>query len=1034
MNKKIKNKSSIARIIISNFDSEKIKEIKILHEKKSFLDVFEIKEAEYCSTKNKIKFIDVVSIGEDKLNIKITEEGNIEASLEREKNIIRKYLISGEYFDKKSSKRYHRDINSNRLKNKGSLDDKTVKIKLEILENLNWKGEEKKDRRRNETITERKLLSGQTQEYYSIIANNSLNGININIDNKNTISYKMIDSQMIYSIKRFLNYRSSMLMYFSFINNFFIKNDEIQNIIGEDNFGIEEIGKIFKNNTSDNGNCELVLNILAEEIQKIMIKAFEYLNNQIKNNNDKRKRMMEENKKGDIPEFIEEIPQLSVEELKEDLKKIVIYFADFRHKLVHYNYQYFQELFSGKGEIQKDICEQLSLNIFKLLSTVKNLKNENKTNYLDKFSEITILGKIKQAVKVYNLYNTLCEKSNGFNKFINSFFSVNGEEDKEFKVLINEHMEKRIEYLKNRKLKLEKEIIEEKNLKSKNKLKELIKKYINELSQKEKAIIDFSEAYLEDIHYSEKYKIQYNKHKNKVAEVEKEITKKNDDRNKKRIESLNKEILNFKIQMEKLTKLNSTIRLEYKMQIAFGFLAEEYEFDISKFKNDFDPNSSNIMSYLNKKEIYLNKFTDDKCKLNLGNIEKEIKISPNVSTLFVNSEDNNLSKFYSLMYLFIPIEIRGDFLGNVKKHYYDIKNLTNNNQNDCFFHNLRLFEKNIKKLEIIKYSISEDQIIANELENIYKYLGIKQKIFGEEFLFGKTVILNIIKYYENIFKFMNDFETNLLIEMVYKKNIKEKYLKTKKNKEFSKLLYEYFKFSKDKEVSKNYEDNISNGQIKLDKIINVRNKISHLDFNKLFCLEKIKDEENYKNNWIGLNNITGFLDSFFDEIDTLYEGVNTQCEKSEKRIKNILEYDYINDFKMRNKDFIFNLKKDLIASSQGEEKKKNQKEILQKHSSLKDIGSDAIFKNILCLGDTISKLEIKFNKKIFANNKDIMNFKVFPTKEKISKIGELSHIFKSPQINDKIIATIKRELNLLLGIYKNKEIERIKKKLINIFE
>ncbi|MGL6064016.1 MAG: type VI-C CRISPR-associated RNA-guided ribonuclease Cas13c [Fusobacteriaceae bacterium] len=1028
MNKKIKNKSSIARIIISNFDSEKIKEIKILHEKKSFLDVFEIKKAEYCSLNSKIKFIEVVSIGEDKLNIRITEEGNIEASLDIENNIIRKYLISGEYFDKKNSKRYHSDVNSDRLKNKGSLDDKTVKIKLEILENLNWEDEEKKDRRRKETITERKLLSEQVQEYYSIIANSSLNGINI--DNKKTISSKMIDSQMIYSIKRFLNYRSSMLMYFSFINNLFIKNDEIQKIIGKDNFGIEEIGKIFANKTPDIVKCELLLNILVAELNKIMIKAFENINNQIKNNNDKRERMIKENKTANLPPFIDVIPELSENELKEDLKKILIYFSDFRHKLVHYNYQYFQELFSGKGEIQKDICEQLNLNIFKLLSTVKNLKNENKTNYLDKFSEITVLGKIKPAVKVYDLYNTLCERSNGFNKFINSFFSVNGMEDKEFKVLINEHMEKRIKYLNNRILKLEKEINEEKNLKNKNKLKELKEKYINELSQKEKAIKNFNKAYLEDIHYSEKYKIQYNNHKNIVAKVEKEITSKNGDRNNKKIESLNKEILKFKIQMEELTKLNSTIRLEYKMQIAFGFLAEEYKFDISKFKNEFDPNSPNIMSYLNKKEIYLNKFTDDKCKLNLGNIENKIKDGTNVSTLFVNSEENNLSKFYSLMYLFIPIEIRGDFLGNVKKHYYDIKNITNNNQNDCFFHNLRLFEKNIKKLEIIKYSISEDKIIAKELESLYKYLGIKHEIFGEEFLFGKTVILNIIKYYENIFKFTNDFETNLLIEMVYKKNIKEKYLKFKNNKKFLELLYKYFKFSKDNDVTKNCDTNISEEQIKINKIINIRNKISHLDFNKLFCLEEIKDEEIYENNWIGLKNIPEFLNSVLGEIDTLYEVVNAQCEK---RIKNILEYDYINDFKMRNKDFVFNMKKDLIASSQGEEKKKNQKEILQKHSSLKDIGSDAIYKNILCLSDIIDKLEIKFNKKIFADKKDIMNFELFLTKEKISKIGELKDIEIS-QNQDKIIATIKRELNLLLGVYKSKEIMRIKKKLINIFE
>lgn len=87
--------------------------------------------------------------------------------------------------------------------------------------------------------------------------------------------------------------------------------------------------------------------------------------------------------------------------------------------------------------------------------------------------------------------------------------------------------------------------------------------------------------------------------------------------------------------------------------------------------------------------------------------------------------------FWHIFYY--PIEFKGDFLGFVKKHYYDIKNveyldenlneLTNEKldkiKNDSFFNKIRLFEKNSKKYNIFSKSILTQERVKDYFKRLF---------------------------------------------------------------------------------------------------------------------------------------------------------------------------------------------------------------------------------------------------------------------------------------------------------------------------
>ena len=167
----------------------------------------------------------------------------------------------------------------------------------------------------------------------------------------------------------------------------------------------------------------------------------------------------------------------------------------------------------------------------------------------------------------------------------------------------------------------------------------------------------------------------------------------------------------------------------------------------------------------------------------IGEIESSSEI-----TWLSNKVENNLFKFYVLTYILLPIEFKGDFLGFVKKHYYDIKNveyldenlneLTNEEldkiKNDSFFNKIRLFEKNSKKYNIFSKSILTQERVKEYFKRLeipakhYEYTGSSGETKN---IFNKNIVIPIFKYYEIVVKLYNDIEIAMLLYLSNIKNI-----------------------------------------------------------------------------------------------------------------------------------------------------------------------------------------------------------------------------------------------------------------------
>lgn len=178
-----KNKSSIIRVIISNFDDKEIKEIKVLYTKQGGVDtiklkkgepgegnsiIFELEDSTHSTDEKCQNRMDqslaeniIKKVSEDKKVIEVTKKDTYTGK------IIRKYILWGDYKQVKdgkiSVKIYVKDI----------LDDKSHLQQIGQL------------KRRSESFTERVLLSEEIKDNYS------------------QISGKSIDSKEIYKSKDF---------------------------------------------------------------------------------------------------------------------------------------------------------------------------------------------------------------------------------------------------------------------------------------------------------------------------------------------------------------------------------------------------------------------------------------------------------------------------------------------------------------------------------------------------------------------------------------------------------------------------------------------------------------------------------------------------------------------------------------------------------------------------------------------------------------------------------------------------------------
>ncbi|MDP0505659.1 MAG: type VI-C CRISPR-associated RNA-guided ribonuclease Cas13c [Fusobacterium sp. JB019] len=962
MTKKIKNKSSIVRIIISNFDYEKIKELKILYKKHAGVDTIGIQmekiNFDTADETNKIFFVEGTPKGrKDTLK---RENIGLECETDKEHNIIVKKYYEGEMIKNYKISGIYEKTKSNEI---------LVTVELEDLLNKN-----DSDKRTIKTKTTRKLLKEEVCKNYALIEKTD---------------FSKIDSNKIYNINRFLDYRSNMLYYYIFINYFIMKSVKKEDLsLKEGNE--KEIWKIFQVK-----DINIIKNI-KEDIKKQLKENI----SQFIENYEERIEKLKEKDNHQHQELVEISKEKLIEHLDLDIDKILELLVDLRHKLMHYDYSYFNDLFTGKLNSQESqkLKYLLDLNIFKELSKIKEAQLKEKLNYITDKDEIEIFQgkKTEKAKTIYNLYNRICNAKRGFNNYVNSFFYNDGEEIIEVKELINNDFENRdLDKFKNR-------------------------------SNKDKELLN-GEAYYSDIHLFKDYKKLYNRKKELVTEQSSLIDYKNKDQ-KKRLKDLNNLQTKKKQEMEKITNFNSLNRLEYKMKIAFGILNEEKILHTLK-GNYLNRTELFKQEKINKVAEYLKISIDDSS--NKSYIEDLTKALDNnkEESILKDKVENNLIKFYTLIYLLLPREIKGDFLGFIKHNYYQMKNnnfeseeLKNENEEDNFFHNLRRFEAINKKIEIFSYDFSFLNGGDIEIQNLYTKLGIEGKFFKrngvEKDFFKHNIFVTLIKYYENIFKLCNDVELSCLLAYCSENNKKleidelEKDIKPGKYLNFSNVIkYSLKKFNLIDKLQ--MEKSLSNIKSKLD----LRNKIDHLNFKELF-IDVLNNEGQLKEE----------EDKLIQVFKELSGVINFRA----------LDKNIMNDFYMRKEQLHFNLRKYLAENGMKEKtskdylsKQSKEKELLAFYKLTKD-NYPEIIKTINFVNAYIEKGELDLKiKKGFKDKYGMKEINLIKKKnrktEKYPK--NIENIEKDNNELEKaqLIRKLNEDVSLLIGLYKREKTIKIKK-------
>ena len=938
---KKQNKSSIVRVIISNFDNKSVKEIKILYKKQGGVDTllldneplnFKSLESDNCvpikfhvvSAYNKLEEDEYIedNLNEDfKSEINTSEEFKIRYEENNNKVIVTKYKFN-KLYKEYSVSGYYKRTKDNKIKVIVTVEDNLL---IKETDNLKIRD----SNRRKISSTERILLDEDTIKYYERI-----------MDDKNIF----IDSKEIYKVNRFLDYRSNMLLYFQVINNVIVKEFmAVNNKLGNQIYNIQK-------KAIDKDYIKLANDI--KENKSKYLKIVDFINNHNAN-------LEKEFSKEKISKKEYEHRKININEgeIKEDLKKILELLSNFRHSLMHYNYKYYGDLYSGndyeiedvnKGKNIK-ISELLDLNLFDYLKKVRLNYTMIKSNYLDDSTEISVLGKKVNAKKLLSRYYNICDRKNGFNKFINYNLDKFIEEDDETrKFLVDNYFD----YLK--------KFIEEDD-------ETILKREYKELIE----LFGEDRIYLNDIHSSSEYKRLYNRRKELVQKNQIQI----EIGNKDEITKLNSEILKINKQMKHIAELNSKYRLLIKMQFAFGYLSKNYGLenkDISKFKDEFEIND-NLRNL--SKEDFLNIMLDtreEKIVKFVDGYEFENGQFQDENSMFFKDKSNNLVKFYILIFNLLPRELRGDFLGFVKKNYYDVKHIgllegSSGEKKDTFFHNIRLFEKNIKRLEIINYNfldvldIETSNIIKDTLENTVQNLvasvdvtdSDKKEIMDkiDKNQFPKAIILPIMKYYQIVFKLINSVEIELLYKLMKMKsyNSFEDAMRSCEDKNG------YYNF---RNLLNNIGINTSNGEI--NDFINLRNSIAHLNEKELFfdrinlyvkdlkpiskrlesgyyeIIQEIKDDVDF------CNSIDIKLNDFYMKKEQLLNNLKLDISDSKKirientdRERNKLLVDYFKDYIVENKN-IENLKEEIKAMDFIIKNDKKNKDVRKKRKSKKN--------------------------------------------------------------------------------------------------
>lgn len=1029
------NRNSIIKIIISNYDTKGIKELKVRYRKQAQLDTFIIKTE---IVNNDIFIKSIIEKAREKYRYSFLFDGEEKYHFKNKSSV---EIVKKDIFSQTPDNMIRNYKITLKISEKNP---RVVEAEIEDLMNSTILKDGRRSARREKSMTERKLIEEKVAENYSLLANCPM---------------EEVDSIKIYKIKRFLTYRSNMLLYFASINSFLCEG-----IKGKDN-ETEEIWHLKDNDVRKEK--------VKENFKNKLIQSTENYNSSLKNQiEEKEKLLRKESKKGAFYRTIikklqqERIKELSEKSLTEDCEKIIKLYSELRHPLMHYDYQYFENLFENKEN--SELTKNLNLDIFKSLPLVRKMKLNNKVNYLEDNDTLFVLQKTKKAKTLYQIYDALCEQKNGFNKFINDFFVFDGEENTVFKQIINEKFQSEMEFLEKRISESEK-----KNEKLKKKFDSMKAHFHNINSE------DTKEAYFWDIHSSSNYKTKYNERKNLVNEYTELLgSSKEKKLLREEITQINRKLLKLKQEMEEITKKNSLFRLEYKMKIAFGFLFCEFDGNISKFKDEFDAsNQEKIIQYHKNGEKYLTYFLkeEEKEKFNLEKMQKIIQKTEEEDWLLPETK-NNLFKFYLLTYLLLPYELKGDFLGFVKKHYYDIKNVdfmdenqnniqvsqTVEKQEDYFYHKIRLFEKNTKKYEIVKYSIVPNEKLKQYFEDLgidikyltgsvesgekwlgenlgidIKYLTVEQKSEVSEEknkkvslknngMFNKTILLFVFKYYQIAFKLFNDIELYSLFFLreksekpfeVFLEELKDKMIGKQLN--FGQLLYVVYEvLVKNKDLDKILSKKIDYRKDKSfsPEIAYLRNFLSHLNYSKfLDNFMKINTNKSDENKEVLIPSIK------IQKMIQFIEKCNLQNQID-------FDFNFVNDFYMRKeKMFFIQLKQIFPDINSTEKQKKSEKEeilrkryhlINKKNEQIKDEheAQSQLYEKILSL------------QKIFSCDKN--NFYRRLKEEKLlflEKQGKKKISMK--EIKDKIASNISD----LLGILKKEITRDIKDKLTEKF-
>ena len=753
MNKKPSNRYALPKIIITELNHENIVEFKVKYEKLARLDRFEVKQMHYDG---KDIVFDEVLANSGLIEVKYLDDNKTVAiNLNGKKYRIKGYKVGGK----------QRLLEDRRSK---------LKVTLELSDGIQDKeGNLRKSR------TERELITSDSTTLYSKI-----------------VGREIRTTKEIYLIKRFLAYRSDLLFYYGFINNFF-------KIAGNK----RELWKI---------------DFFRDENQKL-IEYFKFsINDKLKND------------KGYLKEYI-----TNDEQIKKDLQNTKEVFTALRHALMHFDYDFFEKLFNNE-EIEKlskiHTIEFLNTMIDKL----DKLNIDTRKEFIDD-ERIKVFGEEMELKKLYGLYAHTAINRVAFNKLINSFMIQDGVEN------------------------------------------EALKRYFN--SKAEDGI-----AYEIDIHQNSAYKKLYIRHKNLVGR----LSALNDG---DQIAQLNKDISELKAKMKAITKANSLKRLEHKLRLAFGFIYTEYQ-DYEAFKNNFDTDIKkgkfNTIGFEQIKGYYDATFEDKKPKTEetLDGVAKQI----DQLSLKDLIDDDTLLKVILLIYIFLPQEIKGEFLGFIKKYYHDTKHIEEDTKDkdegfvDTFPVGLKLkvLEKNIRSLSILKHSLSyqakynkKDEHfyeVGNRHGRFYKKLGISHN--QEEF--DKSVYAPLLRYYSALFKLLNDFEIYALAKHpsterpTLKDVIESKQFHFKWNKKKKKLeKSDHYVFST--LINKTFD------REKMKKANMIRNAIAHLSEQNLFEIP-LAGYRKQKGERVPY--------SMKDEREKIIEAIQSVMDSA-------LGYDAINDFTMK---------------------------------------------------------------------------------------------------------------------------------------